>query len=280
MKKIKSLITRILSSILFIVLCISFLSSHFEGSNQQKINDYEKMIADHTTVLATLSSRYLEKTIKIMRIPSKTYEFDYTFLLDDRSYSGKVTLSALPESRHLALYYLKENPEVISINPVADLKAEKEKETSNASLYWGIIFGILGLLLLLSLISDFSKMNFRALKNNSQINSPQKNLFLKTKQADRLVAETVKPEDVESETIEPTIDKEDPARFMPFQPEKVLTDKADIPELNPGAKIENEEDTRFMPPHTKQTSVQTGIVESVKEEPVLEKEDPRRFMPK
>jgi hypothetical protein len=243
MKEVKSWIFRIIYLVLFFALCKTCISDHIEGSSPEKIQNYEKMISDNSMVMAELSNKYKETTIKIMKIPIKTYEFDYTFSLDNTSYTGKVSFNKLPESQYINLYYLKGNPKVISKNPESDLKIEKEKSTSNSNLYWGILFGFLGLLVLISTIAELTKKRV--------IGNPKLKVQVQPE------IETVQPEKNETKKEEPQINKEDPSRFIP-----------------PGYVT--------VEPQSIQTEIETDKSEKdevEKEEPIVDKEDPRRFMP-
>lgn len=205
MKKIKSWIYLAIYLIILFGLCKTCITDHINGSSPSKINNLETMISDNTVVQAKLSNEYKETTIKIMKIPVKTYEFDYTFQLDNKTFSDKITLYDLPKSQYIKLYYLKNNPNIVSQNPQADLEEEMKKDTTNANLIWGIIFGILGLLVLIATIGKISKA----------IKQKQKNIKQETNQSTQ--KEPIKkPEDtVNLNEEEKKIDKEDHSRFMP-----------------------------------------------------------------
>jgi hypothetical protein len=204
MKSVKAWIYSIIYLVLCFTLCKTCISDYREGADKKKVGYYEKMIADNSVVTAELSSTYKETTIKIARIPVKTYEFDYSFYLAGEPYTGKITLSKLPESRFIKLYYLRENPKIISQNPGSDLKREKEKGTSKANLYWGILFGVLGLLILLGIIGRLLKSPGEKGTKTPKMAKPQK-----------VEVKPVEEKPVEEKVEEPKIDKEDHSRFMP-----------------------------------------------------------------
>lgn len=151
-----------LSSIVLLVICIVFCktctSDYLKGGDNKAISNFEKMIFDNSVVDAQLYPDYKEVTIKVLKIPIKTFEFRYHFLLNGTNYEGQHTFqSKLPESEKLKVYYLKSDPNFNAVDPAELLKSEKEKNSSKKDLYWGIGWGVLGLLSLITLFNKEEK---------------------------------------------------------------------------------------------------------------------------
>ena len=102
-ENLKSLLYKIGFMILFFVLAKSCVSDYVNGGDKDRIVQLEQMINEKTTVLADLSNEFTETTIaKVVKL----YKFDYSFLIDQESYSGKVSLNEVPNTNKLKLYYL------------------------------------------------------------------------------------------------------------------------------------------------------------------------------
>ncbi len=147
--------------------------TYLKGGDNKAISNYEKMLFDKSVVDAELYPEYKEITVKVMKVPIKTYEFRYYFELNGKKYEGQNTFQAeLPKSDVIPVYYLKDDPNFNCVDPTSLLKTEKEKNSSNSDLYWGIGWGILGLLLL---IGTFSK-DEETVENKETINQTPKNI--------------------------------------------------------------------------------------------------------
>lgn len=158
MTKLKNNFVSIIVLILLITFCKRCTTDHFRGSNIKLIPIYEKMIADKSTIEAELYPEYTETTLKVMRIPVKSYEFKYHFEIENKTYEGEYTFeSELPKSTKLKVYYLKSDPSYHCTNPQKNLKSLKEKNSSNANLYWGIGWGILSIILGLTILINLFK---------------------------------------------------------------------------------------------------------------------------
>ena len=158
MKNLKDKIWGIVIVLICGFSCKQCTTEYIKGGDNKAISNYEKMIFDNSTAEAELYPEYKETTIKIAGIPMKSYDFRYHFEVDGRKYEGEHTFNVdLPKSNLLKVYYLKGDPDFNVQDPKAELKTEKEKNTSNSSLYWGIGWGVFGLMTLFSLISEFKK---------------------------------------------------------------------------------------------------------------------------
>lgn len=154
MTNLKDKITSIILLLLCIVFCKQCTSDYLNGGDNKAISNYEKMLFDKSQTEAELYPEYKEVTIKVMKVPVKSYEFRYHFDLEGIKYEGQHTFqSKLPKQNKVQIYYLKEDPNFNCVNPNELLIAEKEKNTSKKDLYWGIGWGIIGILTLLSFFS-------------------------------------------------------------------------------------------------------------------------------
>ncbi|MBP2834131.1 hypothetical protein J8281_18180 [Aquimarina sp. U1-2] len=190
---------------IFITLCNMCVSDHYEGASDTKIERYQTMIIDQSVIEAELSNEYTERTIKILKVPVKTYEFNYIFTVQDIPYTGTLDLQKLPEDTRIKIYYLKDNPNIISLDPYKDLEIEQEKGTSNADLYWGILWGFLAVFSILSLI----------LKFRGEEQKPKQTLH-KASPPVSTVPTDQSPENTRTLSEDkPLINKEDHSRFMP-----------------------------------------------------------------
>jgi len=147
----------VLAILLFFVLCKGCISDYIKGGDNKAIGNYEKMLFDNTTATAKLSSTYKETTVKIAGLPIKTYDFRYSFNVNGVDYSGGNTFKELPKNPYVKVYYLKEDPYFNCVDPKELLATEKAKNTSKTDLYWGIAWGVLGLLTLLGFISELKE---------------------------------------------------------------------------------------------------------------------------
>lgn len=158
MTNLKDKILSFVILIICIACCKQCTSEYIKGGDNKAISNYEKMLFDNSTIEAELYPEYKQTTIKIAGLPIKSYDFRYHFDLDGIKYEGKHTFSVeLPKSSKLKVYYLKDDPNFNTQNPKSELETEKEKNSSNSSLYWGIGWGVFGLMTLFSLISEFKK---------------------------------------------------------------------------------------------------------------------------
>ena len=135
--------------------CRTCAGDYMEGSNKEKIAQYEALIKENNKATAVYDSVYTEHTVKIAKVPITTYNIKYKYEVNGVEYEGEHSTSKLPESPVVEVYYLKDNPSVHDINPASSLKYEKEKETSNTDLYFAIFWGVLALFLAVGLWIEF-----------------------------------------------------------------------------------------------------------------------------
>ena len=146
----------LLMAILASLACKTCARNYIKGSDEEKIAQYETMIKENTKTIAVYDSVYTEHTVKIAKVPVKTYSIKYKYEVNGVKYEGEQrALMDPPNTPVVEVYYLKDNPSVHDINPASSLKYEKEKETSNTDLYFAIFWGVLALLLAIGLWVEF-----------------------------------------------------------------------------------------------------------------------------
>lgn len=153
----KNKIYAVIAILVCALLSKSCISDYMKGGDKTAIAKYEAMLADNSKTTATLQEQYKEVTVKIMKVPVKTYEFKYDYTVDGRSYTGEHTFSSLPTTTDLEVYYLKSNPWYSVVDPKSKLDSENEKNASKGPLWWGIGWGILGILVLVGFISELKE---------------------------------------------------------------------------------------------------------------------------
>ncbi len=165
MNKLKSVIYAVFGIIVCSFLAKGCFKDYAKGGNKTTIANCEKIIADKSYTTGELNPNYTEVTVKIMRIPTKTYQCTYSFKVENNLYGGAHTYTTLPTSDTLKVYYLKSNPKINYLDPATLLKEEKNKNTSNGDLYWAIGWCFMVLLMLVSLIGAF--------KNKKETETPE-----------------------------------------------------------------------------------------------------------
>ena len=146
----------LLMAILASLACKTCARNYIKGSDEEKIAQYETMIKEKTKTIAVYDSVYTEHTVKIAKVPVKTYSIKYKYEVNGVKYEGEQrALMDPPNTSVVEVYYLKDNPSVHDINPASSLKYEKEKETNNTDLYFAIFWGVLALLLAIGLWVEF-----------------------------------------------------------------------------------------------------------------------------
>ena len=151
-KNWKGLLITILASL----ACKTCAGDYIEGSDEEKIAQYETMLKENTKTIAVYDSVYTKHTVKVAKLPMTTYSIKYKYEVNGVKYGGEQRgLIDPPNTPVVEVYYLKDNPSVNKIDPALSLKYEKEKETSNTDLYFAIFWGVLALLLAIGLWVEF-----------------------------------------------------------------------------------------------------------------------------
>ena len=148
----------LLMAILAGLACKTCAGDYIEGSDEEKIAQYETMIKENTKTIAVYDSVYTKHTVKVAKLPVTTYSIKYKYEVNGVKYEGEQrALTDPPNTPVVEVYYLKDNPSVHDINPASSLKYEKEKETSNTNLYFAIFWGVLALILAFGLWIQFKE---------------------------------------------------------------------------------------------------------------------------
>jgi len=151
-KNWKGLLITILASL----ACKTCAGDYIEGSDEEKIAQYETMIKENTKTIAVYDSVYTKHTVKVAKLPMTTYSIKYKYEVNGVKYEGEQrALMDPPNTPVVEVYYLKDNPSVNEIDPASSLKYEKEKESSNTDLYFAIFWGVLALFLAIGLWVEF-----------------------------------------------------------------------------------------------------------------------------
>ena len=145
----------LLMTILAGLACKTCAGDYIEGSDEEKIAQYETMIKENTKTIAVYDSVYTEHTVKVAKLPMTTYSIKYKYEVNGVKYEWEQRLMDPPNTPVVEVYYLKDNPSVNKIDPASSLKYEKEKETSNTDLYFAIFWGVLALILAIGLLGEF-----------------------------------------------------------------------------------------------------------------------------
>ena len=146
----------LLMTILASLACKTCAGDYIEGSDEEKIAQYETMIKENTKTIAVYDSVYTKHTVKVAKLPMTTYSIKYKYEVNGVKYGGEQrALMDPPNTPVVEVYYLKDNPSINKIDPASSLKYEKEKETSNTDLYFAIFWGVLALFLAVGLWIEF-----------------------------------------------------------------------------------------------------------------------------
>ena len=73
--------------------CKTCAGDYIEGSDKEKVAEYEALIKENTKTTAVYDSVYTEHTVKIAKVPIKTYTIKYKYEVNT---SKKWILSNLP----------------------------------------------------------------------------------------------------------------------------------------------------------------------------------------
>ena len=153
-KNWKGLLITILASL----ACKTCAGDYIEGSDKEKVAEYEALIKENTKTIAVYDSVYTKHTVKVAKLPVTTYSIKYKYEVNGVKYEGEQrALMDPPNTPVVEVYYLKDNPSVNKIDPASSLKYEKERETSNTNLYFAIFWGVLALILAVGLWIQFKE---------------------------------------------------------------------------------------------------------------------------
>lgn len=94
-----------------------------------------------------------------MKVPTKSYEFQYHYAVNGQTYKGQHTFYELPKTNQLEIYYLKAAPSINCVDPAGRLGNELNNNKSKIPLYIGIAFALLALANLYDVIQYFRGKN-------------------------------------------------------------------------------------------------------------------------
>jgi hypothetical protein len=156
MKTIKAIIAFFFCLSLF-VGCCNCIRDYSKVPDEEKIKKFETLAKEGVKITATYATTYTETTIKIMKIPVKTYEMKYYFQVEGVSYSGTQKLNKLPKLPVVEAAYMPKNSSINSPDAKKEAEQVKETENSNFALWLGIILlgiGSLGIIGSYSIIQE------------------------------------------------------------------------------------------------------------------------------
>jgi len=153
MKKLLNLIL----PIILLVIGIQFTRDYFGVTGKEERAKLEQLISSGEETLGTLKDEYKEKTIKIAKIPVKTYEVEYNFKVEEKMFSGLKTLKNLPTEQTIKVKYLPSNPEINAVNPEEELASLVKSEGSTSTLLIGLALILVGLVLGYFRLKSFRK---------------------------------------------------------------------------------------------------------------------------
>jgi len=156
-------IIKLILPVVLLLIGVQFTRDYFGDTTKDKRDKLEQLIANGNETMGILKSEYTEKTIKIAKLPIKTYEVGYDFQVGDKNYSGLKTMKSPPNNSTIAVKYLADNPEINAANPEEELASLDEYEGSSSTLLIG-----LGLILAGFLLGFFRLKSFKDPKSIAQ----------------------------------------------------------------------------------------------------------------
>jgi hypothetical protein len=133
---------RLAIGILLMMGGCNFTRDYFSDEKKQeleeKILNYEQLVANPTETVALLDSQYQVTTMKIMGAPVKVYTVKYFFEVGEERYQGEHSPQEPPTIPFIKIKYLANNPFINSPDPEKELASLKNSENSKTSLYIGL----------------------------------------------------------------------------------------------------------------------------------------------
>ncbi|MEZ4986025.1 MAG: hypothetical protein R2795_13480 [Saprospiraceae bacterium] len=118
-----------------LIIGVQFSRDYFGNTSKDERNQLEQLISGGEETFGVLKSEYKEKTVKVAKVPIKTYEVGYDFKVGEKEYSGLKTMKSPPTEPVVKVKYLPSNPEINAVDP--------EEELASLSAYEGDIFTLL-----------------------------------------------------------------------------------------------------------------------------------------
>lgn len=177
----------LLKSIGFLLVLIFIFIFCFENTYDKVYGDnhykkkIENLLKNGKTVIADLDKNYVSKQTKIGNTYKNSYEFKYSFKVNNKTYGGElITEEFIPENqerliKYMTVNYLPENPEINQIDAELEYEYAKDKvkDHSIGMLLLNLFFLVLSFLLILYVllsinykIKNFDKPIENSLKNN------------------------------------------------------------------------------------------------------------------
>jgi hypothetical protein len=170
--------------LLFIfTFCLENTYDRLYGDNNYK-NRIQNLLKNGKTTIADFDENYVTNQIKIGNTYKNSFEFKYSFKVNDKTYSDVLkTEEFIPKSqerliKYLTINYLPENPEVYQID--AELEYEYAKKKVEEHTIGKLLLNIFGLIISFFLILYlFLSINHKIRNFNKPIEKPfyEKKLF-------------------------------------------------------------------------------------------------------
>ena len=132
--------------VMLIVGCLCLYVYFDIGIEGEKAN-LRKLIKEGIPTEAKYAKVADSFEFNVVVVPVKVKSLKYYFDVNNRQYEGMELVDSLPTNRHVSIKYLKENPEINSINPEMDLD-KIQKRSKSTLLFWVSVgmttFGLLG----------------------------------------------------------------------------------------------------------------------------------------
>jgi hypothetical protein len=137
-------ITKLIIPVIMIIIGIQFSRDYFGGTTKERKNELLELREKGQTTTGTLDSVYKEQTIKVLGVPTKYYIYTYSFYVGLGSYSGKFDSDKQLFNLDCQVTYLKDDPEINSLNIEYELAKINEVTSSKTSLIIGLVLIIIG----------------------------------------------------------------------------------------------------------------------------------------
>jgi len=137
------------------VFCCENTYNRVYGDNHYK-NKIGDLLKNGKTIIADLDDQYVTHQVKIGSTYTNSYDFKYSFKVDNKTYDGEFTTEEfIPQNperliKYMTVHYLPENPEINQID--AELEYEFAKDTVEEHTIGMLLLNLFGLVVSFFLI--------------------------------------------------------------------------------------------------------------------------------
>jgi len=140
-----SKIISLLLPLFLIVMGVQFSRDYFGDTTKERRAQLENLVANGEQTTGIVADEYTEKTIKIAKVPIKTYEIDYVFEVGDQEFTGKKALTSPPTEPTVQVSYLPSDPSINEVDPQEAIASLDDTESDSMVLLLGIGLILAGL---------------------------------------------------------------------------------------------------------------------------------------